>query len=78
LVLDYPVTSADARGDNWVWLVLYTFVQASPRSCDELVGHLAGHYDVQNKTPVALYTSGNLVGAVIGGLGVHCAADWGR
>ncbi len=59
-------------GISWVYFVLYTFVLAYAMILTtSWTVYLAGHYDVQeSKRLLPLITSGLLIGAVIGGLGV--------
>ena len=59
-------------GISWVYFVLYTFVLAyATILTTSWAVYLAGHYDVQeSKRLLPFITSGLLIGAVIGGLGV--------
>jgi len=59
-------------GMDWVYFVLYTFVLAyATILTTSWTVYLAGHYDVQEaKRLLPFITSGNLIGMVIGGVGV--------
>jgi CRP-like cAMP-binding protein/HEAT repeat protein len=59
-------------GMHWVYFVLYTFVQAyATILATSWTVYLAGHYDVQeSKRLLPFITSGQLIGTVLGGVGV--------
>src|SRR5215813_13519655 len=59
-------------GIDWIYFALYTFVQAYAMIlATSWTVYLAGHYDVQeSKRLLPFITSGQLIGRVLGGVGV--------